>query len=323
MFALVPLAVVFGAAEAGLRAAGWPPRPSGFEHNQVFWTLDPELKDKAFSHAEAGRTFQVSTDVSGLRPPFHDGPKAPGAWRVLALGCSTTLGWGVDDAETYPARLEARGRAAGYDAVEVINGGQMGYTTFQGRLWWPTVAAYQPDVVLLGYVVQDARKAAYTDRSQAILQDDARFLKDHVLWRSRAYLGLRALLGAVQIRAKERPQTDGAPDDDSGVYRVPVDEYEDNLAALVAEARGVGAAPVLFGYPLEHEGYTTAHRSALARVAERTGAPLFDPQPQMSQEASRRTLYFPEDRGHANADGNDLIAVWVLAFLEQERLLGR
>ena len=87
-------------------------------------------------------------------------------------------------------------------------------------------------------------------------------------------------------------------------------------------ARDAGAAPVLFGYPLEHEGYTAAHRAALARVAARTGAEHFDPQPQMSEEASRRTLYFPEDRGHANAEGNDLIAAWVLAFLEQERLLG-
>ena len=46
-----------------------------------------------------------------------------------------------------------------------------GYTSFQGSWLWGTLKAREPDVVLIGYVVQDAR-AAYTDKSQAILQKD-------------------------------------------------------------------------------------------------------------------------------------------------------
>lgn len=319
LFSLVPLVVVFASAEAGLRAAGWPPRPTHFDHNEPYWVLAPGLRDEPTPHPEVGGSFRVSTDARGLRAPLHDGDKATGAVRVATMGCSTTFGWGVADDESYPARLEARARAAGHE-VEVINAGQPGHTSFQGRWLWETVvAATRPDVVLLGYVVQDARKAAYTDRSQALLMQDQRFLKDHLLWRSRVYLGLRALLGAVQVRAKERPQ---GVDDHSGVHRVPLDEYTDNLRAIALDARARGATPVLFGYPLERAGYTEAHRAALARLGEALDAPVLDLQAEMTAASAEQELYFPADRGHANAAGNDWIAARVMDFLARRALIG-
>ena len=46
----------------------------------------------------------------------------------MTLGCSTTFGWGVADSETYPERLQFYLVDAGYTMVEVVNGGQPGYT---------------------------------------------------------------------------------------------------------------------------------------------------------------------------------------------------
>lgn len=318
LFALVPLVVVFGSAELGLRAAGWPPKPARFDHNEPYWVLTPGLRAERTPHPEVGGSFTVSTDSRGLRAPIHEGLAAVGSVRVAALGCSTTFGWGVADDESYPARLESRAREAGL-AVELINGGQPGHTSFQGRWLWDTVvAATRPDVVILGYLVQDARKSAYTDRSQALLMQDHRFLKDQVLWNSRVYLGLRALLGSVQVRAKERAE---GVDDAHGVHRVPPDEYADNLRYLVEAARAVGAAPVLFGYPLERAGYTETHRAVLTALGAELDVPTYDPQAEMSTASDRQELYFPDDRGHANAAGNDWIAVRLLAFLMAEGLL--
>lgn len=317
LFALVPALVVLGGAELGLRSVGWPSPEAAFEHNEPFWVVDPVLRAHPMDHKEEGARFPVSTDENGLRAPLHPVDKAAGALRVMALGCSTTFGWGVADAESYPARLEARGRAAGFPKLEVINGGQPGYTSFQGLwLWGRTLEDYAPDVVLIGYIVQDARRAAYSDRSQAILQQDARFLKDNLLYRSRVYLGLRSLLGGVQVRAKER-----TADGDSGEHRVPLAEYDENLRTLVSRVQAIGAKPVLFGYPLERAGYTAAHRAQLAATAEALGVPAFDPQPQMDVAARTELLYFPNDRGHANAAGNDRIAEWVLGFLSAQTLL--
>lgn len=318
-FSLVPVALLLGAGEGGLRAVGWPKAEAAFEHNEPYWVTDPNLHDQPFSHREENTTFAVSTDAGGLRAPLHEQDKRPGTFRVMTLGCSTTFGWGVDDASSYPARLEQLIRADGRTDVEVINGGQPGYTTFQGLWLWDSVLRhYQPDVVLIGYVVQDARRAAWSDRSQAILQADARYIKDHFFYRSRLYLALRAGLGQVQIRAKER--VDGS---EEGEYRVPPADYAANLRTFVEKVKTAGGTPVMFGFPLEREGYTGQHRRILAAAAEKLGVPHFDPQARMD-EASRSTeLYFEHDRGHANAEGNALIARWVYDFLLQENLTGK
>jgi len=319
LFSLVPLAVVFGGAEAGLRAVGWPSVDSAdFAHNQVYWTADPNMDGQAMPHRETGDSFTVSTDANGVRVPHHTVEKPAGKKRVMALGCSTTFGWGVDDAKSYPARLETRLRAKGYKNWQVINGGQPGYTTFQGLWFWDrTLYKYQPDIVLIGYIVQDARKAAYSDKSQAVLQADDRFLKRHVLYKLKTYMGLRALIGGIQIKAKERPNGDIG-----GVFRVPPQDYAQNLRAIVQRVRDIGATPVLFGYPLEREGYTAEHRRILQAAADELHVAHFDPQPQMDAASRRETLYFVKDRGHANAMGNDLIAKWVLEYLEKQGLLG-
>lgn len=319
LFSLTPLIVLFALAEGALVVTGWPPAPTvPFDHLEPFWTADPDLRSAPLPHNEENTTFPVSTNGDGLRAPLFSVERDPGTWRIMALGCSTTFGWGVRDEETYPARLGQRLRAQGHNSVEVVNGGQPGYTSFQGRWLWDRVLKdYRPDVVLIGYVVQDARKAGYSDKSQAILQQDQRFLKDNVLYQLRSYLLLRSLLGGVQVRAKEHSGDQG------GVFRVPPEDYAENLRYLIGQIREQGGQPVLFGYPLERSGYTSEHRTILRAAAEVEGVPYFDPQPQMEEASRQQQLYFPNDRGHANAAGNDLIAKWMQEFLEQQSLLGQ
>jgi len=318
LFSLIPLVVVMGGAEIGLRAADWPKPDGSFEHNEPFWVTPGDLTSKTYPHKESGGSFEVSSNADGLRAPLHTQEKAADTWRVMTLGCSTTFGWGVDDASSYPAQLERMIQDAGHSGVEVINGGQPGYTSFQGRwLWDEMLKQYAPDVVFIGYVVQDARKAAYTDMSQAVLQQDHRYMKDNLLYRSRVYLGLRHLLGSVQVRAKERPEGG-----EGGVFRVPPGDYADNLRHLVDGVRDAGASPVLFGFPLEREGYTAQHRLILQAAASELHVSHLDLQDRMDTASRQERLYFEKDRGHANAAGNQRIAQWVLAFLEKQGLLG-
>ncbi len=320
IFSLVPVVVLFSLAEIGLRAVGYPPDATApFEHNEPYWIVDADQRQEPTAHKELGVTFPVTTNHDGLRAPLVEIDNPADDWRIMAMGCSTTFGWGVADEESYPARLDALIRDSGRSGVQVINAGQPGYTSFQGRWLWENVLAdYRPDVVLIGFIVQDARKAAYSDKSQAILQGDARFFKDNVLYRWRTYLWLFEKIGAVQIKAKERGQGD-----EGGIYRVPLKEYGENLQALIADVKAVGGTPVLFGYPLERTGYTEQHRYYLQATAEHAGVPWFDPQPQMEQASRSAELYFPRDRGHANAAGNALIAEWVFDFLRDGALLGK
>ena len=320
IFSLTPMVVLFALAEIMLVATGYPPEPDApFEHKEPYWVSDPDMDNQALPHNEESTTFPVSTNVDGLRAPGVEIDNPADAWRIMTMGCSTTFGWGVKDDEAYPARLAQLIKQDGRSDVEVINAGQPGYTSFQGRwLWEGVLKDYAPDVVLIGFIVQDARKASYSDKSQAIHQGDARFLKENVLYRWRTYLWLFEKIGRVQLKSKERGQGD-----EGGVYRVPLKEYGENLQVLIDAVKDVGGTPVLFGYPLERTGYTEQHRYYLQATAEHAGVPYFDPQPQM-ETASRQggQYYFPRDRGHANAEGNALIAQWVFEYLNENDLLG-
>ncbi len=315
-FAAVAVALLLGLAEVVLAVAGWPPPvdPSRFAHRKVFWITEPDLDRAPFEHREEGRVFHVSTDANGLRARGHPIEPPPGTFRIMAMGCSTTFGWGVEDDQTWPARLEAIAHAAGHPEVEVINAGQPGYTTLQGRWLWEEVGRdYRPDLVILGFVVQDARKAPTTDRMQALLTGEHRLLRERLLYRWRLYRGLVQLLEPLRA-----PGRQGAKE---AVYRVPPEEYLENLRAMSRSIRASGARPVFFGMPLEREGYTALHRRVLRLEAERAGIPHFDPSDRIADLSRRETLYFPHDRGHPNARGCDVIARMVWTFLVDSGLV--
>lgn len=317
LFALIPLVVIAFAVEVGLRVTDWPKVTAAFEHNEPFWTIDPDLTNESKPHKEEGTRFVINSNSDGLRTRSL-ADLEPFDFRIMTMGCSTTFGWGVSDEEAYPNRLESYIHKEGYSKTAVVNAGQPGYTSFQGAwLWNRTLKNYKPDVVLIGFVVQDARKAAYSDKSQAILQKDYRFLKENFLYNSRSYLALRAAVGSVQIRAKER-----GTGDMGGVYRVPPADYVQNLRTLIAQIRENGGTPILFGYPLERSGYTEQHRIILQAAAQELDVLLFDPQKKMEEAVRSGQYYFSRDRGHANAAGNDLIAQWVFEFLKEQTLLG-
>ena len=90
----------------------------------------------------------VTTNPQGLRgarPAQH--AKRPGTTRVAVFGCSQTFGSGVQDDETFSARLEASLRD-----VEVLNFGVHGYGTDQMLLRWEREGVdYAPDVVVLAF----------------------------------------------------------------------------------------------------------------------------------------------------------------------------
>ena len=61
---------------------------------------------------------------------------ATGATRMAVLGDSIAFGWGVEDGETYPARLEAILNARGPGRVEVVNAGFPGTCLGEKAAWY-------------------------------------------------------------------------------------------------------------------------------------------------------------------------------------------
>jgi acyl-CoA thioesterase I len=75
--------------------------------------------------------------------------------RILAFGDSLTAGFGLDDDEAFPVRLQARLATDG-TIVKIINGGVSGETTTGGlsRIEW--ALSFHPDAVLVELGANDA-----------------------------------------------------------------------------------------------------------------------------------------------------------------------
>jgi lysophospholipase L1-like esterase len=84
------------------------------------------------------------------------GPKPPGEFRILALGDSQTLGWGVARESIWPVRLQQILTDQLHRPVRVINTGCASYETRQEyRYLLSDGYAFQPDMVLLMYMDND------------------------------------------------------------------------------------------------------------------------------------------------------------------------
>jgi lysophospholipase L1-like esterase len=135
---------------------------------------DPELGFRLRPNAV---TSGYTINAAGYRGSLVETAKPPGTYRVLALGGSTTFGWGVAEADTYPRRLEVLLMRACTPRlgtrIDVLNGGVPGQTSVQNLRSLETQwLAYSPDLVLVMAGLNDALAAGLTGL-RAMFRNDA------------------------------------------------------------------------------------------------------------------------------------------------------
>lgn len=278
------------------------------------WYLKPNLTDfEVRTHHVATlltpipRVFRFSTNGLGLRggPLWPEGERL----RILALGDSTTFGLGVDDGETWPARLEAflNGRG-GDDRYEVVNAGVTGYTVVQGlcaltERW----LALDPAIIIASFgnndwetwdgVSDSERLAWYAPLEPGV-------------GRPRVLAYLRLLYRQWRrARAIEADVRNKKP-------RVPADEYRDTITRMhtVAAANGARLICVLWPWREQYAAHDPApihYQQDLVEVCAARGIPLVD---------LRSTLLkAPEDpfidMVHVSPEGCRLVAEAVAAVV--------
>ena len=147
---------------------------------------DPKL---SFVHEPNSHGFLMGQDVKinseGLRDNEYSLAKPPGVYRILVLGDSTTLGWGVPMNETSAKILERELNAVhvpGYERFEVINSGVGNYDTVQEVTYYKTRGRdFHPDLVILAYFINDPepvpvqRRIWLIDRSYLVAYVTNRF----------------------------------------------------------------------------------------------------------------------------------------------------
>ena len=136
-------------------AAALPPDPD------LPTLLDRQLDHKNLSGIHRGVYFR--TNSRRIRGPEYSPEPPPGVIRILIVGDSVTMGWGVNEADTYSARLEALLNAESTaGSYEVLNGGLAGLNIGQVmRRLGPRVRNYHPDLIVYGFTSNDIEGPAY------------------------------------------------------------------------------------------------------------------------------------------------------------------
>jgi lysophospholipase L1-like esterase len=117
------------AAELMLRLLGHRGQGASYlrEDAELTWVVERSAQADV-----QGRDFRfaVHTNSLGLRgDELRSGPQT----RILLLGDSYVFGYGVDDAETFAARLQELFDTRGPPGIEVVNAGVPGYGAAQAR----------------------------------------------------------------------------------------------------------------------------------------------------------------------------------------------
>ena len=131
------------------------------------WRYANELKEKSddpqidFDHRRSQSALLQSTEIRlnswGLRGPEIVPPQKDQR-RILFLGGSITLGWGVAEKDTVESRLERMLNDSG-DAAQVLNGGVGNYNTerYVSR-FFKELTPLKPSDIVVHYFLRDAEE---------------------------------------------------------------------------------------------------------------------------------------------------------------------
>lgn len=330
---LVGLVIV----EIGLRATGAVRKLESALSPGWRWIVDDPFVGRTNRAGVVDEQFGLRIDALGFRGPEITVAKPPGTFRIVCLGDSTTFGiwnesFGVLRTTTsYPAELATLLATNGYDDVEVVNAGVLGYTSAHGvAQLLAQIVRLRPDVITVRFGNNDhgihygGPIPASTALDYALLRWTPQVVLDLDTVRL-AFFGLRRLeLGG---NLPMRPKT------------VPPDEFRRNLLRIVTIGRAYGARVLFLDFPYrplergpspgepfpnpaqdaktidELHATHAAYQDIEREVARETDTPFLEMGPVLL--ARHREVFTDADMTHPNATGYALMAQLLLDRLRE------
>lgn len=265
----------------------------------------------------------VEINSSGLRGPEFEREKPVGTFRILNLGDSIAMGWGVRYEDTYGARLVPllEGQGTGGQSIEVINAGVPGWNPENYLAYMRSEGTdLDPDVVLLDFtLVNDVYGPNALDKSERPA------LIEWLRTRTHFWPFLSVQFRTLQARADGRERIDVIDPPTRATSYFPVnpddprwDQVWSRITSIEQTAREGGAAFLLVVFPMEYQvlddGYSTLPQEIFNTRARSEGIDLLDLLPAFRDECEAkpdgpcaledRYLYadvwmHPSARGHA------------------------
>lgn len=304
-----------------------------------FWRLKPNVT----APAERGQWWGgVMSNSHGMRSREISLEDASQRTRVLCFGDSTTFAFGVDFADAWPNQLQAMldetsavGRLglrpdlsdseiqAGRDGVptyvEVLNAGIPGHTSFQGRQRLAAdLKKWRPHLTVITFGNNDGwRWDGLSDKDHATVNLATTWMNH-----SRALSWLRSCrLPSTQQQAArdesrwaEQASLNYLDPNERWTPRVSLDDFADNLRAMIAMCREYDSDVVLIVWPdqrqlLNQPTWRLPYQEATRQVAEESNVVCVDLVP--SFELAGRwgvARFLPHDVIHVDRAGNRLVA---------------
>ena len=287
---------------------------------------------KPGSHYE-WQSIPVDINSHGLRGPETTYEKPPGTFRILNLGDSIVMGWGIREENTYGRRLEAmlNEESSGSQQVEVINAGVPGWNLENALAYLQAEGLkYEPDLILLGLTLTNDIKG-----DSALLADNQQPL---IQWlRSNTYFWpfLTIQLRWMEARAEGRDRIDVIDPPTSPDKYFPTDpeseqwdEFWNQISAINQLAAEQDIPVMLIIFPLEFqvidESYSTLPQELLTARATEAGIPVVDALPAFQQACREKSggacqledrYLFADVWMHPSSEGHKWIAVELETFL--------
>lgn len=233
----------------------------------------------------------------GLRDREYTVEKPPGTYRIVMLGDSIGVGWGLDDGQGFEPRLEGaldgRSRAGGGTSVEILNLSVPGYAPGQrvehlNRVGW----SLGPDLILYEATAADL---AWDERRLRILLPQGIGGDVPMLQRVLKQAGLDQERDAERVASRLRP------------YRRELVRAVYQHLGEEARSRGVPVVWVLI--PRVGRTIERSERSELIGMAREAGFDLVIDLSDAFEGLDPEGLAVAPDDYHPNAEGHSRMAV--------------
>ena len=349
LLAFAAAAFALALAELALQIVGLEVRAGRLERDALLgWRNRPGWSGPVFAVSSSGFLVPAAEGEESKCSP----EKPPGTIRVVCLGDSCTAGDLLPAfAQTYPSQLARRlGERHPEARFEVINAGVGGYSSFQGRTWLEReIIHYRPDLLIVYFGWNDHWPARAGGPDKVVSNSLAERARTALGWSKLLQLSIKLyhVARGNRVVARDAPAAGGGPGAREGALRVSLEDYAQNLRAMVRLVRDGGGEAILVTAPnflalARDEGEAPAPRSlpggradaeaivrlhaayndVVRRVAAEEGVELVDAASDFPAGRPPAELFWnpPDDFIHLSAEGYARLAAKVAASPAVARL---
>jgi HEAT repeat protein/lysophospholipase L1-like esterase len=295
LLSVASVAAFLALAEGVSRGLEPPSPPNPFDETIADWaSWDGEFY--TIKSMGTGRPPWDEFNRDGVRDRDHALEAPPGYRRLVFLGDSTTLGFGVSAQEAYPQVLQDLSDA-GHGRMEVFNVALAGWATRQERIAYERIVRkYRPAAVVLAVCLNDIPEMQNNlTRPPVALR---------ALHRRSALVRLAVGARRRQIRAvRDLFDAEPTPAVRDG-YRLFFDEVRRLHAAVRADGPRLALLVLPYRFQVEEAQPSTRAQETIASFCVREGLPLLDALPILRPAGPAAFL----DDDHLSAEGHRRLA---------------